>query len=473
MFKYLFSLLAICFSIASPLKGQTAEAHFYGSVVSNGNQTIPESLIEVLERTEKFSQNDSCIERLHASFLNRGEYMDSIIWTTCQKYGEVKINKGTELFHQFKLSNEEQKGYLFGQKGRIVVTELIDSLHNNSILHQIKIAENPRNWLLYNAKTMQVEYEMAGNKQLRSLKGFIFDDMLNPGAFKPMIAANPTQLKIGDRLQVLFKQTNRKPGAAPITINKHLVDYQLHRIDTIDNVPYLKFSFLLTDLEFGTTLNNETVAMGLFDEGIFLGNQLGIPYTELPLTFRRTDPAADNWVNFIFPMEEVYAPYVETAYHFNQNIGDKSITFFAFWNSNLSARITWLRDFPLPYREFEDYRSEVVYIKNFDGEFGRVFEPNALSTNHFSFINETKSGLDIKVKILENKGKFKIEIRNSEDSLINIAKNEFTLKKGNNPISIVVPSKQPEQYYKLKLISLEGKSEKLEQEYYFISRYFN
>jgi hypothetical protein len=149
-----------------------------------------------------------------------------------------------------------------------------------------------------------------------------------------------------------------------------------------------------------------------------------------------------------------------------------SSTFFPDF-SNLSARITWLRDFPLPYREFEDYRSEVVYIKNFDGEFGRVFEPNALSTNHFSFINETKSGLDIKVKILENKGKFKIEIRNSEDSLINIAKNEFTLKKGNNPISIVVPSKQPEQYYKLKLISLEGKSEKLEQEYYFISRYFN
>ena len=133
MFKFLFSLLAICLSIASTLKGQTAEAHFYGSVVSNGNQTIPEALIEVLERSEKFSQNDTCIERLYASFQNRGEYKDSINWTTCQKNREVKINKGTELFHQFKLSNEEQKGYLFGQKGRIVVTELVDSLLDMTI----------------------------------------------------------------------------------------------------------------------------------------------------------------------------------------------------------------------------------------------------------------------------------------------------------------------------------------------------
>lgn len=473
MFKHLVSVLAIYFTIAATLKSQSNEAHFYGSVITTGNQNIPESLIEVIKRSEQFNLGDSCIERLHASFINRGEYKDSVIWTTCWKDREVTINKGKEIYHQFKLKKEEQKGYLFGQKGRINVIELVDSLHNNNILHQIKIAENPRNWLIFNAQTMQIEYEMVGNKQMRSLQGFIFEDMLRPNAFKPMIAANPTQLKKGDRLQLLFKQTNRKPGAKASTVEKHLVDYLLQRIDTIDNIPYLKFSFLLTDLESGTTLNNDTVSVGLFEEGIFIGNQLGIPYTELPLTFRRTDPTSDNWVNFLFPMEEVYAPYVETTYHFEQKIDDKPLTMFAFWNSNLSARITWVRDFPLPYREFEDYRAEVIFIQNDQGKIGRIYEPKTLSTKHFSFVNETKTGLDINVNIPENKGKFKIEIRNATDSLLNAGKNEFNLKKGNNVISLNVPSKQPEQYYKLRLISLEGKSEKLEQEYFFISRYFN
>ena len=473
MFKHLISVFAAFISFACCVKSQSVEAHFFGSVLTNGNQNIPESLIEILQRTEKFAQSDTCIERLYAKFINRGEYSDSIVWTTCKNNGLVTINKGNELFHQFKLTKEEQKGYLFGQKGRINAIELVDSLRNNSVLYQIKIAENPRNWLLYNAETMQVEYETTGNKQLRSLKGFIFEDMLKPNAFKSMIAANPTQLKKGDRLQVLFKQTNRKPGISPLTIDKHLVDYQLYRIDTVDNIPYFKFSFLLTDLEFGTTLNNDTVSVGLFDEGIFIGNQLGIPYTELPLTFRRTDPTADNWVNFLFPMEEVYAPYVESTYHFEQTVTDKPITMFAFWNSNLSARITWVRDFPLPYREFEDYRAEVVYMKNFDGEFGQLYQSKPITTKHFSFVNETKTGLDLKIEIPESKGKFKIEIRNSSDSLLNINKNEFTFKKGVNAISLVVPGKQPDQYYKLRLLSLEGKSEKLEQEYYFISRYFN
>jgi hypothetical protein len=213
--------------------------------------------------------------------------------------------------------------------------------------------------------------------------------------------------------------------------------------------------------------------MGLFDEGIFLGNQIGIPYTELPLTFRRTDPAADNWINFLFPMEEVYAPYVETAYHFDQSLNGKPLTHFAFWSSNLSARITWLRDFPLPFREYEDYRAEVVYMKNFDGEMGQIMVPKSKSIPHFQFVNETKNGLDLNISIADKKGKFKIEIRSGDDSLLVVDKNEFTFKKGDNQISIEVKGKQPDQYYKLRLLSTNGKLEKLEQEYYFISRYFN
>ena len=473
MIKYLLTVsLALSFFCMNA-SAQSTEARFFGSVVSVGNQNVPEYLVEVLEQKEINNFFENCVERLHANFLNQGEYTDSVLWKTCFISGETSISKGKDLFHQFKHSKDDHKGLLFGQKGTIKLTELIDSLRNNSLLYQIKIAENPRYWLIYNPTTQQIEYEMAGNKQLRSLKGFIFEDLLRPDALKPMIAANPKQLKKGDRLQVLFKQTNRSAGIAPITIDKHLVDYQMHRIDTIDNVPYLKFSFQLTDLEFGTTLNNDTVAMGLFDEGIFLGNQIGIPYTELPLTFRRTDPAADNWINFLFPMEEVYAPYVETAYHFDQSLNGKPLTHFAFWSSNLSARITWLRDFPLPFREYEDYRAEVVYMKNFDGEMGQIMVPKSKSIPHFQFVNETKNGLDLNISIADKKGKFKIEIRSGDDSLLVVDKNEFTFKKGDNQISIEVKGKQPDQYYKLRLLSTNGKLEKLEQEYYFISRYFN
>jgi hypothetical protein len=172
-------------------------------------------------------------------------------------------------------------------------------------------------------------------------------------------------------------------------------------------------------------------------------------------------------------MEEVYAPYVETTYHYEEKLDDKQLALFAFWNSNLSARITWLRDFPLPFREFEDYRAKVVYVKNFDGEIGKLYEKKVLSTNHFSFVNETQKGLDLVVNIPENKGKFKIEVRNGNDSLITTEKNEFAFKKGENKLSFPINAKQPDQYYKLRLISVSGKNEKLEQEYYFISRYFN
>jgi hypothetical protein len=172
-------------------------------------------------------------------------------------------------------------------------------------------------------------------------------------------------------------------------------------------------------------------------------------------------------------MEEILEPYVETSYHFDQVLLDKSVTMFAYWNSNLPARITWPRDFPLPFREFEDYKAEVVYMKNSDAEIGQVFSSQEINTKHFSFVNETPTGLDIEISIPDKKGKFKIEVRTGADSLLNVDNKEFTLKKGNNSISLLVPNKQPAQYYKLRLISLEGKVEKLEQEYYFISRYFN
>jgi hypothetical protein len=81
--------------------------------------------------------------------------------------------------------------------------------------------------------------------------------------------------------------------------------------------------------------------------------------------------------------------------------------------------------------------------------------------------------LDLNISIADKKGKFKIEIRSGDDSLLVVDKNEFTFKKGDNQISIEVKGKQPDQYYKLRLLSTNGKLEKLEQEYYFISRYFN
>jgi hypothetical protein len=112
-------------------------------------------------------------------------------------------------------------------------------------------------------------------------------------------------------------------------------------------------------------------------------------------------------------------------------------------------------------------------MKNSDAEIGQLYSFQKIASNHFSFVNENKTGIDLELSIPDKKGKFKIEVRTGNDSLLNLNKNEFNLKKGNNSISLQVPNKQPAQYYKLRLISLEGKEEKLEQEYYFISRYFN
>jgi hypothetical protein len=95
-------------------------------------------------------------------------------------------------------------------------------------------------------------------------------------------------------------------------VDKHLTEYTLVREGMFDNLPAKYFSFTITDLEAGTKFSYDTLLMFLYPKA-FLGNQLGLPFQELKPGRRCSNPADPEWVYYIFPMEEVLDPLVEST----------------------------------------------------------------------------------------------------------------------------------------------------------------
>jgi hypothetical protein len=438
------------------------ESRFYVKLKSAAMQFAP----DLIEESVQQQQEGNCRTEKFILYRKRAEILDSAIWKVCVTGIEVEVHKNDAPYHQFRLEEGEQEGRIGQVKGKLVVKAIRDTLTNKIRVWELSDKFDQRYRLVYNPEIKRIESQFEPFAQRHALQNFMFQDI--PSQFMPLTnpAATVAELTSGDALQVVY-YAESDSGSHPRQLNDYLV---LER-DTKSEFPVTRVAFKSTDLFSGVTMNNDTVEIQELPDGLFIGNNLALPYSVYKSGFSRIDPADEDWRCYILPREDFANPLLELVYQKSDSILGVSMDLLNYWNSELPYRISWIRNFPLPFQEYQTMKPKVEYIKQNGREQGEKFDIKVSLYTGIRYFDETPDGIRLTV-FTAAPGKFSLALLDAENKVVKTQPENFNLKAGMQRIEIKCPDKLSDRYYKLVLQQVVDSETRVLQEYVFLSRYF-
>lgn len=442
------------------LKAQ--EARFYVKLKSAAMEYAP----DLIEERIAVLQEKNCRTEKFILYRKRTEVLDSSVWKICTTANEVEIFKNDAPYHQFKLEDGEQEGRIGQVKGKLVVKSIRDSISGKISVWEAKDKLDQRYRIVYNPEAKRVEAQFEPFAQRHALQNFIFRDIPTDFMSLSNPAASMSELKPGDALQIVYYEKSAT-GSLPRQIN----DYTVLDRNVIAEFPLTRIAFTSTDLSSGVTLNNDTVEVQELSDGLFIGNNLAIPYEAYKSGLFRIDPKEGEWRCYILPREDFINPLLEMVYQETLRIDSSENEIFRYWNSELPYRISWIRNFPLPFQEYETLNPKIEFIKRDGVEHGKRLMNNASLNTGIRYFDETPDGMNLTIFIAA-KGSYSIELVDGGNQVITTSPTPLNLKAGMQKLQLKCTEKQPERYYKVILNQVDsGKQERI-QEFIFLSRYF-
>lgn len=462
MMKTWILFLGMLWMTAFQIHLSAQEARFYVKLKSAAMDYAP----DLIEERIAVIQEKSCRTEKFILYRKRSEVLDSSVWKICSTAGEVEIFKNDAPYHQFKLENGEQEGRIGQVKGQLVVKAIRDSSSGKVLVWEVNDKFDQRYRIIYNAEAKRVESQFEPFTQRHALQNYIFRDI--PSEFIPLSypAATMSELKPGDALQIVYYEKT-DTGSFPRQINDYIV---LER-DVKPEFPLTRIAFTSTDLFTGITMNNDTVEIQEFSDGLFIGNNLAIPYSAYKSGLSRIDPKDGEWRCYILPREDFINPLLELVYQERMQLDSSENEILRYWNSELPFRISWIRNFPLPFQEYEKRIPRIEFIKRDGKEYGKKLVQNAALTTGIRFFDETPDGVNLTM-FIASKGSYSIELVDGENQILTTSPSPLNLKAGMQKVKLKCPGKQPDRYYKAILKQIDPTKQGSIQEYIFLSRYF-
>jgi len=455
-------LLALLYLIVYNKNIAAQESRFYVKLKSAAMQFAPD-LIE--ERVQQ-QQDGNCRTEKFILYRKKEEILDSAIWKICVSGIEVEVLKNDAPYHQFKLEESEQEGRISQVKGKLLVKAIRDTLTNKIQVWEIGDKFDQRYRIVYNPEAKRIESQFEPFSQRHALQNFMFQDI--PLEFMPLSnpAATLNELKAGDAMQIVYHEKN-DTGSIPRQIN----DYLILERDVRPEFPVTRIAFTTTDLVTGVTLNNDTVEVQELPDGLFIGNNLAIPYSAYTSGFYYVNPAEGEWRCYMLPREDFVNPLLELVYQEQQQLHGIPTDFLYYWNSELPYRISWIRNFPLPFQEYEKLVARIAYIKRGGIESGSKFQNGIFLKTGIRYFDETADGMNLTI-FVSAKGSYSIELVDGTNQTISTIPASVNLKPGMQKLQLKCSGKQAARYYKVILKQVISDKSVTLQEFVFLSRYF-
>ena len=443
-------------------KTYAQESRFYVKLKSAAMQFAP----DLIEECVSVKQIENCRIEKYILYRKRSEILDSATWQICTSGSEVSIDKNDAPYHRFKCEEGEQDGRIGQVKGKVLVKAIRDTSNGKVQVWEVNNKFDQRYRLVYNPEKKRIESQFEPFAQRHALQNFMFQDIPQEFAPLPIPAGKVNELKPGDALQVVYyAQTDS--GSLPRQIN----DYSVLERDLRQEFPITRIAFTSTDLSSGITINNDTVEVQELSDGLFIGNNLAIPYNAFKLGFNRFDPLNDRWRCYMLPREDFTEPLLELVYSESKIVHGDSTPFVHYWNSELPYRLSWVLDFPLPFQEYDRLKAKVEYLKRGGIELGKKVSGDAAFKPGIRFFDETYDGFKLTL-FVAFKGKYTVELWDASNQAVPISSPQsLNLKAGMQKVEFKA-AKQADQVYKIVLKQVDSDDEKIVQEFVFLSRYF-
>lgn len=458
------------------LWSQNIPSPFYAQVRTVGPAGRPVMLEKVIseERVIASATGDTCIEQQLAYFREYGKFLDTVQWSFCYTRNEIRISKNKILRHVLPRnpSAEAVEATLFGKVQKVSIQVMVDSLNPPQRFIVVTATEKQQQQVVVELSAMRLVHETQGIEQRRYLDAPQFSGVMQPGALDSTDYCTATRWKIGDRIQWLIQDKRIDNQGKPEWRNAYLLEHQLVRVSQVDGNPVYVFSHAMTNLFNGTRENRDTLTVMEMPEGLFLATFIGLPYTAMQGKFRIADPKAEDWVYYLFPLEELYDPTVEVVYHDSTEILGKTFKTLHYWNATMPGSFSWIYDFPLPWRDNPIQRYQAVHLILGGEVLGSPYIPAMPEGTVMTQFNENLGKLELEFKRGAKKEKLHFELIDANSmAKMAVEPSETTLKEELQKITLVVKDMLPSQYYTLNVYRVEGKDKQVRiQEFPFMSK---
>lgn len=381
---------------------------------------------------------------------------------TTFKKGNISVKINDSLYHSIFRDKIEFEGFISGKKGTVIKTLLPSGIEGIPDSEQYALKNDSASFIIYKPELGLIELEATPEYQKRRMLGKLYQSIISSSSGTKEHRFLNRNLDLEDEIHILFSTRefdNKKLEFhySPAQIMQVKIIQRKSLVDKTE----LYFESFITDLKTGTKSNFLNSTIEISAEGFAIDAHVYIRDSLYEKTLQVYPPGSAIRMHPFFPIIDLTGPLVEAIWDHEEDIQGIPIIATSYWNSSNNSRLSFLSEFPIPWRDNGDsYIGKPIYLKIGSKELGQPTEVKTNSELHFSMIKQSRDSVSIEIYSPE-KQNVTIDYLSLHNEQVTPVKQSYGLSAGLNEFKVSKLDARLKGYGIIILSRLEG-GEKVE-----------
>lgn len=409
-------------------------------------------------------KKDTTVTEFFSIYANRLSKIARGKRKTIFKNNEIKVVINDTLVTHIHRKKTDFEGVLGGKKGLITKRLLPSSSEKIPAPEKYFLKSDTSYFIIYRPELYCIEVEMTPSYLKNRMLGSLFNEICKSESGTTEYEPINRNLKLGDTLQILFKQRSLNIEKGIMEFNDYnLLTISILKKATDNDVIELEYFSYMTEIQSSTTHNFFRGKLQYYPEGIALDYFIYIKDELVERNLQILPPSSPLRPHPYYPSIDLVGAQIEASWQEQVSVGEANLSKTCYWNSVNSSRLNFIPDFPIAWRDQGDtYIGNPTFLKVDGIEKGQLYKVEENKDLHFSRIEQTRDSIYI---YINTPRKTNVAINfNVFDKEIEIKKSHG-LSVGNNLIALSKSAFRIEFAADLMLYELLGQEKVLKQNF--------
>lgn len=352
---------------------------------------------------------------------------------TSFRKGNITVKINDTLYHSIFRNKDEFEGLISGKKGTVIKTLLPSGIEGIPDSEQYALKDDSASFIIYKPELALIELEATSEYQKRRMLGKLYQSIVSSTSGTKEHRFLNRNLDLEDEIHILFSTREFDTDKLEFRYTpSQVMQVKINKRESLVDKTELYFESFITDLKTGTKSNFLNSKIEIYAEGFAIDSKVFIRDSLYEKTLQIFPPGSPIRMHPFFPIIDLTGPLVEATWDHEEDIQGLPIIATSYWNSSNNSRLSFLSEFPIPWRDNGDsYIGKPIYLKIGSKELGQPTEVKTNSELHFSMIKQSRDSVSIEIYSPE-KQNVSIDFLSLRNEQITPVKQSFGLAAGLN-----------------------------------------